>query len=86
MKRTYNDVALETILFVMSGKYRIIVEDYDHEALRWRADKPPVGTWEGAANDFSKMPWKYQRAKVYEVIPVNETTIKFKISTQFEQY
>ena len=53
MKRIYNDIPLQSILFLVPGTTKIIVEDYTKKDLfsPWEMDYAPVYTWEGKAYD-----------------------------------
>ena len=89
MKRTYNNVALETILFTIPGNVKIIVEDWEEGKIHW-TDVPennPVSVWEGLVKDFkmSGGNWKQSRSKVYHT-EIRGDAILFRISTQFEEY
>lgn len=87
MKRIYNDIPLQSILFLVPGTTKIIVEDYT-KFSPWEMDYAPVYTWEGKAYDAHKIPDKYLRAKAQgvELSPDDPGTIVFKVSTEFEQY
>ena len=90
MKRTYNNVALETILFVMPGYIKIIVEDGGWGKIHW-TDVPgnePVSVWEGLAKDAlhgkTGMKPHWGRSKVYHM-ELRGDALLFRISTQFEE-
>lgn len=90
MKRIYNDIPLQSILYLVHGTTKIIVEDYTRSALfsPWERNIGPVDRWEGKAYDQHKIPYKFLRAKAQgiELSPIDPETIIFKVSTEFEQY
>lgn len=90
MKRIYNDIPLQSILYLVPGTTKIIVEDYTKKDLfsPWEMNCTPVYTWEGKACDAHKIPDKYLRAKAQgvEICPATLDTLIFKVSTEFEQY
>lgn len=88
MKRIYNDIPLQSILYIVPGTTKIVIEDYTKSALFDPHGGTPVYKWEGKAYDAHKIPDKYLRAKAQgvELSPDDPGTIVFKVSTEFEQY
>lgn len=85
MKRTYNNIPLQSVLYVIPGYVKLIIEDYTEAGLL-RTDLLPVGTWEGLAKDSNSIPWKYSAARIRDIDPIAESTLRIKVSTQYEEY
>ena len=88
MKRIYENIPLQSILYVVPGTAKIVIEDYTRQGILWENSNKPVYTWEGKVCETTKLPYKYSRAKVYHVSthPEDPGTLLFKVSTEFEQY
>ena len=87
MKRIYNDIPLQSILYVIPGFVELRVEDWEEQKLRWMPEgAQPVKVWEGLAKDSYNMPTRFQYSKVRHMETTTTGKIVFRISTQFEQY
>ena len=87
MKRIYNDIPLQSILYFIPGDTLLTVYDLKGSDIIYnREHGESVGTWEGYAKDSSHLPERYKAAKVYHMAAHWKNHIVFYISTQFEQY
>ena len=90
MKRIYNDIPLQSILYLVPGTTKIVIEDYTKSALFDPHGGTPVYKWEGKACDaYAKVAsykYLYAKAQGVELSPDDPGTIVFKVSTEFEQY
>lgn len=88
MKRMANKVALGSILSLMYGYTKIVVEDRKHKDV-YIDNSPDTKRWEGFVKDFWKAPdeitYKWLRTSVYQIWHKDDH-ILFLISTEFEQY
>lgn len=87
MKKLYNKVPLQSVLYFIPGNTRIIIEDYLRVSVIWDNAKPET-TWEGLAANAHNLPYKYTYAAVWgmKISPENPNTLVFRISTEFEDY
>lgn len=87
MKKLYNKVPLQSVLYFIPGTTRIVIEDYLRASVIWDNAKP-VYTWEGLAANSHNLPNKYTYAAVcgMEISPENPNTLVFRVSTEFEEY
>lgn len=87
MKRIYNDIPLQSVLYFIPGGTLLTVYDMKSSDILYnRENGKPVGTWEGDAKDSVSIPPRYQYAKVYHMEAHWRDHIVFYISTQLEQH
>ena len=88
MKRIMNDVALSTVLGLMFGFTRIVIEDRK-ERDRYVDNAPDTRRWDGLVKDVwmadDEVRYKWLRSKVHEIRPL-PVGVLFIISTEYEQY
>ena len=86
MKRIYNDIPLASILYVIPGNIRITVQDMKGSDIRYnRENAEPLKTVDCMARDsYTKMPTKFDYAKVYHIEAPEENHLVFYISTEME--
>ena len=87
MKRIYNDIPLQSVLYFIPGDTILTIYDMKLNDVYYnRENGEHVGTWEGLAKDSVNIPTRYQYAKVYHMEAHWKNHIVFYVSTQFEQY
>ena len=87
MKRMVNDVPLGSILGLIGGNTKIIIEDRK-DSLVYYDKAEAIERWTGLAKDFynnDRFRYIWARTKVREVRHLPDA-IMFIISTQFEKY
>lgn len=88
MKRMANKVALGSILTLMYGYTKIVVEDRKHKDV-YIDNSPDTKRWEGFVKDIWKasdeITYKWLRTSVYQIWH-KQDYILFLISTEFEKY
>lgn len=89
MKRIQNDVALSSVLSLMFGFTRIVIEDR-RECNRYMDNAPDTRRWDGLVKDVWKASdeiiYKWLRTKVREIRPLGGGAVLFVICTEFEKY
>lgn len=88
MKRMANKVALGSILSLMYGYTKIVVEDRKHKDV-YIDNSHDTKRWEGFVKDIWKasdeITYKWLRTSVYQIWH-KQDYILFLISTEFEKY
>ena len=89
MKRIASDVALSTVLGLMFGFTRIIIEDRtSHD--RYIDNAPDTKRWDGLVKDVWKaddtVRYKWLRSKVREIRPLPGGVMLFVLCTEWEEY
>lgn len=89
MIRCVNDVPLGTVLGLIFGFTRIIVEDRKHKD-RYIDNAPDTKRWEGLVKDIwtasDEISYKWMRSKVHEIRSLPDSVLMFVISTEYEKY
>ena len=89
MKRVMNDVALSTVLGLMFGFTRIIIEDR-RECDRYMDNAPDTKRWDGLVKNVwsadDTVRYKWLRSKVREIRPLPQGVMLFVICTEYENY
>lgn len=89
MKRVANDVALSSVLSLMFGFTRIVIEDR-RECNRYMDNAPDTKRWDGLVKDVwnadDEIRYKWLRTKVREIRPLPNSVMLFIICTEYEQY
>lgn len=92
MKRIYNDIPLQSVLFGLGGNQRVIIRDWDNgQALLWKEcdwakDQHKVA-FDGNAGDLCGYQFfKINHAKYHGMEVTEDGTLVFDICTAFEQY
>lgn len=85
MKRIYNSVPLQSVLYTVGGLQKIRIIDHDDDA--YCTDAGHV-VFEGLEKDFRWCISGYYKAAYATLrgIDIDEDTICFSISTKYEQY
>ena len=87
MKHIYNDIPLQSILYVIPGFVELQVEDWKEQELFWMPEgAKPVKVWEGLAKDYHNMPTRFRYSKIRHMETTKTGKVVFRISTQFERY
>ena len=89
MKRMLNNVPLGTVLGLIFGFTKIVVEDRRSKD-RYIDNAPATFKWEGLVKDIWKasdvIVYKWLRSKVYEIRVLPDGVLMFVISTEYEEY
>ena len=85
MKRIYENIPLQSILYVVPGNTFITVKDMKASDVHFNRNANPIDTWQGLAKESYFIPDKYKYSKVY-CMETEESRLTFYISTQFEKY
>ena len=87
MKRIYNDVPLQSVLFFVPGDTMLCIYDMKGSDIYFnRENGKPVGTWEGLAKDATSIPIRYRNAKVCHMEAHWQKHLVFYISTALEEH
>ena len=81
MKRTYNNVALETVLFTISGLQKIRVQD--RETVY---DENPKVIFNGKACDFYSYRYAREKRSMVHQIEIDKDVLVFTLQTKYEEY
>lgn len=86
MKRIAENVALDTISYILPGDTKIVIEDRKLRGTYWIEPENTV-RWEGLVKNFYKSDnaYKWGRSKVYHMEHTPDH-ILLVISTEFEEY
>lgn len=88
MKRTVNNVPLESIISLLFGFTWIVVEDRKNKYIHVE-NAPDTKRWSGYAKDIWKasdeIRYKWMKSKVHQIWH-RADYIEFVISTEFEEY
>jgi hypothetical protein len=88
MKRTVNKVPLESVLSLMYGFTRIVIEDRKNKDI-YMDNAPDTERWEGFVNEIwdapDKIRYKWMKSKVHQIWHT-EKYLLLIISTEFEEY
>lgn len=88
MKRTVNKVPLESVLSLLFGFTKIIIEDRKNKDI-YMDNAPDTERWEGFVKDVwsapDKIRYKWMKSQVHQIWH-REDCIEFIISTEFEEY
>ena len=84
MKRVANKVALETVLYTVSGLQRIRIVDYSNDWDLFKRQNGKV-VFDGVESAFSGWETKIRRSEV-RGISTDGDVIVFTISTCFDEY
>lgn len=88
MKKMVNQVPLGSILSLMYGFTKIVVEDRKHKDI-YIDNSPDTVRWEGFVNEIWNAPdvirYKWMKTHVYQIWHT-EKYILLLISTEFEEY
>ena len=89
MKRIMNDVALTTVLGLLPGFTKIVIENR-RECNRYMDNAPDTQRWDGLVKDVWKasdeIRYKWMKTKVREIRPLAGGAVLFVISTEWEEY
>lgn len=88
MKRTVNKVPLESVLSLLFGFTRVVIEDRKNKDI-YMDNAPDTERWEGFVKDVwyapDKIRYKWMKSQVHQIWH-KEDCIVFVISTEFEEY
>lgn len=88
MKRTVNKVPLESVLSLLHGFTKIVIEDRKNKDI-YMDNAPSTKSWEGLVKDVWKasdeIRYKWMKSQVHQIWH-RADCIEFVISTEFEEY
>lgn len=88
MKRTVNKVPLESVLSLMFGLTKIVIEDRKNRNI-YIENAPDTRRWEGFVKDVWKasdeVRYKWLKSQVHKIWHKADCIV-FIISTEFEEY
>ena len=91
MKRIYNDIPLESILFTVPGNTKVTVKDFSYQEYRRTPFiEGPITNyryiWQGIGSESHRLPFRYSNAKVYHTDVNEDGSLEFWTCTDVEKY
>jgi len=90
MKRIYNDIPVDSVLFTVPGNTMVTVKDFSYQEYQrhsFTLQQPnPVYIWQGYGKESHRLPYRYRYAKVYHIEGDGTGGIVIWTVTEFEKY